>query len=98
MTDREFSAIVEALTVFDMANLTENTRLAAEKLAEAGRGEESNAVEPGRKIICITGRNFAGLRQKLRRQPKGRDKITIIAKKINNKLTISAGFSLLTSK
>jgi transposase-like protein len=38
LTDQEFSTIVEALTVFDMANLTENTRLATEKLAEAGEG------------------------------------------------------------
>ena len=38
LTEQEFSAIVEALTMFDKVNLEENARLAAEKLAEAGEG------------------------------------------------------------
>lgn len=38
MQEKEFSTIVEALKVFDMVNLEENARLAAEMLAEAGEG------------------------------------------------------------
>lgn len=38
MQEKEFSTIVEALKTFDMVNLYENARLAAEELAEAGKG------------------------------------------------------------
>jgi len=38
ISEKEFSTIVEALKTFDMVNLEENARLAAEKLAEAGEG------------------------------------------------------------
>lgn len=38
MQEKEFSTIVEALKVFDMVNLEENARLAAEKLPEADEG------------------------------------------------------------